>query len=398
MAGGSSTNCDLNLQAKASGSIYLRTNNTDIITIAPTLTTISSNLQINGNVGVGTNNANCKLDVLGAFNIRGETAYSLSNSFNNANGCLTIGDITKNYGGQMGWASNMGVLMECLDKTEIAIFDVGYGLVSAMQYSNNQLTFGRNMNYGTTKCYFKGGFQSEDTSTITWGSLNLLDGSVRIGGTDHSFYFNDGTGDAVFSSLGLAGSTFYSTSANVGDLVLRANTNKRLLLQSGGNDAHMIIDASGNTTLNSPTTTINGSTVYIGGNIIFTGTNNYIAGGINLLKRIYYTQAPMTPYYSLGNYRVDVYPANVFTIGAGSIRYFNLCWYSSTVIVTSTNFPYGSMDIIWDYSNNTVRYLPIYNNTNTSVDFANIASGYCTIYWTSPLTGLVVHLRPINTY
>ena len=40
----------------------------------------------------------------------------------------------------------------------------------------------------------------------------------------------------------------------------------------------------------------------------------------------------------------------------------------------------------------------VYNNTNTFVDFANIASGYCTIYWTSPLTGLVVHLRPINTY
>jgi hypothetical protein len=46
MANGVSSNYDLNIQAKGTGNLYLRTNDADIITIAPTLTTIQNNISL----------------------------------------------------------------------------------------------------------------------------------------------------------------------------------------------------------------------------------------------------------------------------------------------------------------------------------------------------------------
>ena len=42
------------------------------------------------------------MDVLGAMNVRG-TGYAVVNGYNNGNGCLTIGSIDTNYGGQYQW-------------------------------------------------------------------------------------------------------------------------------------------------------------------------------------------------------------------------------------------------------------------------------------------------------
>ena len=52
-----------------------------------------------------------------------------------ASGSLTIGGIDTNYGGGNLWTANTaGLMMECLDNTEIMIHDAGTRLASFMRY------------------------------------------------------------------------------------------------------------------------------------------------------------------------------------------------------------------------------------------------------------------------
>ena len=128
----------------------------------------------------------------------------------------------------------MGLLLECKDTTEIVIHDYGNRLVSAIYYANNQLLFGRNITNGVSKCYFKGGFESEANSMIT--------GALKMNGTNPNLYFSD---DA--SCLGLASTSgAFSSSANAGDLILRSNGTNALILQSGGGGFGLAINASTN--------------------------------------------------------------------------------------------------------------------------------------------------------
>ncbi len=67
------------------------------------------------------------------------------------NGSLTIGDIHKNFGGGYNWNPNTaGLMMECADKTEIAIHDSGTRVASAMYYDGpaNTISIGRDMGAG----------------------------------------------------------------------------------------------------------------------------------------------------------------------------------------------------------------------------------------------------------
>ena len=69
------------------------------------------------------------------------------------NGSLTIGDISLNYGNGTNWNTNTsGLLLECLDNTEIAIHDSGNRVASFMQYQGGatpMFTIGRDMFWGT---------------------------------------------------------------------------------------------------------------------------------------------------------------------------------------------------------------------------------------------------------
>jgi hypothetical protein len=67
-----------------------------------------------------------------------------------ASGSLVLGATNKNYGGgTSGWNSNTaGLLMECLDNTEIGIHDAGTTVASFMYYNGNQFTIGRDMGFG----------------------------------------------------------------------------------------------------------------------------------------------------------------------------------------------------------------------------------------------------------
>jgi hypothetical protein len=77
-------------------------------------------------------------------------------------GSLTIGNITQNYGGgTTSWNSAVegtaGLLMECLDNTELMIHDIGNSLHSFMRYTTNgNFQIGRNAGHGVANVSFAG--------------------------------------------------------------------------------------------------------------------------------------------------------------------------------------------------------------------------------------------------
>jgi hypothetical protein len=104
----------------------------------------------NGNVGIQTN------------------GYAIANNFMTA-GSLAIGNQTQNYGGGNNWTANTaGLLMECLDNTEIVIHDTGQSVHSFMYYTTNgNFRIGRNMGYGVVNVSFTG----NATITLKWDYL-----------------------------------------------------------------------------------------------------------------------------------------------------------------------------------------------------------------------------------
>jgi hypothetical protein len=93
----------------------------------------------------------------GVGNINGGSGYAVQQGYM-ATGSLTIGDINRNYGGgTTSWSSSTaGLMMECLNTTEIAVHDAGYTVASFMYFADNVFTIGRNMGFGggTTRVEF----------------------------------------------------------------------------------------------------------------------------------------------------------------------------------------------------------------------------------------------------
>jgi hypothetical protein len=104
-----------------------------------------------GNVGLGTTDPRCRLDVSGAANVWADNRYAVPNNFM-APGSLTIGSTNRNYGGGWMWNANTaGLLLEALDNTEIAVHDSGNRITSLMYYEGagaDRLTIGRDMGWG----------------------------------------------------------------------------------------------------------------------------------------------------------------------------------------------------------------------------------------------------------
>jgi hypothetical protein len=107
----------------------------------------------NGNIGIGTNNPSKQLlQVNGAAMIGDGEGDSTRIQY----GSLSIGSITRNYGGSTtSWTTNTaGFLMECADNTEIVIHDTNNALHSFMRYVGlGNFTIGRNMQFGTANVY-----------------------------------------------------------------------------------------------------------------------------------------------------------------------------------------------------------------------------------------------------
>jgi len=115
----------------------------------------------------------------GWANLAGAGSYAVANGFNTAAGCVTIGDHGVNYGGNSGWNTNTaGLLMECLDKTEIMVHDSGQRLASLMYYNANTVTIGRDTGNGSA---LAGG-----TLTGSWS----LTGTVTVpnGNSSYTLY------------------------------------------------------------------------------------------------------------------------------------------------------------------------------------------------------------------
>jgi hypothetical protein len=91
-------------------------------------------------------------------------AYAITNN-HLAAGALSIGNTTQDYGGGTNWnASTAGLMMECLNNTEIAIHDAGNSIHSFMRYTTNgNFRIGRNMGYGVVNTTLTGALTCDNT-------------------------------------------------------------------------------------------------------------------------------------------------------------------------------------------------------------------------------------------
>ena len=106
------------------------------------------------------------------------------------NGSLTIGDILLNYGNGTNWTTNTsGLLLECLDNTEIAIHDSGNRVASFMLYQGGatpMFTIGRDMFWGSVPLTIANNLKVSGTTTLNGSttcnsSLNVI-GNITTSG------------------------------------------------------------------------------------------------------------------------------------------------------------------------------------------------------------------------
>ena len=105
-------------------------------------------------------------------------------------GSLTIGDTLLNYGNGTNWTTNTsGLLLECLDNTEIAVHDAGNRVSSLIQYqggASTMITIGRDMFWGTVPVTIANNLKVSGT-TIIYGAatcnntLNVI-GNITTSG------------------------------------------------------------------------------------------------------------------------------------------------------------------------------------------------------------------------
>lgn len=115
--------------------------------------TASVTLASSGNVGIGTDAPDGKLEVVGAVAINDGNGSAVKTK-HMASGSLTIGSTAKSYGGGSKWNENSaGLMLETQKNTEIAVHDSEHRLASLMYYegdNDNRITIGRDMGWGTT--------------------------------------------------------------------------------------------------------------------------------------------------------------------------------------------------------------------------------------------------------
>jgi hypothetical protein len=162
---------------------------------------------------LGTNNAErIKIAANGAVGIQASSGILTNNM---ASGSLVIGNSSQNYGGGTGgWTTNMtGLLMECLDSTEIAVHDAANAVHSFMYYSGGTFTIGRNMFWGAANVSMP-------------GSLSVT-GNVGIGKT--AAYKLDVNGDVNATDIRIGGvslnTTINTNNTNVSNYVSITSNN-----------------------------------------------------------------------------------------------------------------------------------------------------------------------------
>ena len=167
----------------------------------------------NGNIGIGTNNARCKLEIKGAVGINNGNSYPTANNYMQA-GSLTIGDMTLNYGGGSDWSANTaGLMLECLDKTEIAVHDAGNKVQSLMFFEGgagvNRITIGRNFSpWGAiANIVLNGIINISDELRNTYWKFTSQSDYCRLYNTAGTDYFNFAA-KQLYASADLVVSTY----------------------------------------------------------------------------------------------------------------------------------------------------------------------------------------------
>jgi hypothetical protein len=331
-------------------------------------------INASGNVGIGTNNPGTnKLNVIGNTSING--LLNVHNGFPNGNvnmqaGSLAIGGTNVNYGGvfyPMGnWTgtNTAGILMECLNNTEIVVHDFGNKLNSLMYYeggTTNSITIGRDMgwygissvNLPTSSLYVANnvgiGITNPSTKLYVNGNTTINGNLILKNDTWHTsidgiyrFYFapNNTTYICSGGAAGDNGLVVYSSAA------------------SGGYNTNLAITNSGNATIRN-NLTVNGA----------------LSGANNVCKRSSFTFTPTL--------------VNVIGIGLRYTQTINLSNYMNSVnygfgvqytfrihIWTSTGDYYDSINNVESIGfyvhlsrfgvDGKIRINTIYNNSNGS--------------------------------
>lgn len=182
-----------------------------------------------GNVGIRTLTPIANFDVRGTATINNGSNSANVNNFM-ASGSLTIGGTNVNYGGGVSqWSSNTaGLLMECLDSTEIAVHDAGATVVSFMRYSGGIFTMGRDMGWGTANIIMNGSLAIGTASPIA--KLDVQGGMrVRDGDNSKCVYGPNATWNALL----VVGSGTDSSGASTAQVL---STNGNLHLDAGNNN------------------------------------------------------------------------------------------------------------------------------------------------------------------
>ena len=163
-------------------------------------------LNSSGNLGIGTTNPLCKLQVNGIVNITNTSPYATANN-KMQSGSLTIGDQLLNYGGGNNWTANTaGLMLECLNNTEIAVHDAGQRIASLMYYSGNTITIGRDMGWNAI-------------SSVTMNGNISCSGTISTSG--HLIY------NYLFNNTGLVHSSTndFNAITNFGYIFVQGNIN-----------------------------------------------------------------------------------------------------------------------------------------------------------------------------
>lgn len=145
--------------------------------------TISGNLSVSGSLGVKTATPRAPLHVRGAALISDADGYAVPNNHMQS-GSLTIGSITRSFGGGTNWNSNTaGLLLETLADTEIAVYDSGTRVASVVRYESatNSLTIGRDMGWGAIDRVVVNGNLGVRTTPFSGSALHVSSTSRAYG-------------------------------------------------------------------------------------------------------------------------------------------------------------------------------------------------------------------------
>ncbi|MEN9868527.1 MAG: hypothetical protein RL748_4117 [Pseudomonadota bacterium] len=182
-----------------------------------------------GNLGIATAAAPaCRLEVNGTVAFNDGSGFAVK-SGNMASGSLTIGSITKSFGGGSGWSgSTAGLMLETLENTEIAVHDSGQRLASLLFYeggAGSRITIGRDMgaSWGAIGSVVLNGSVGVGVKTPTARLSVLGPNASELWGTAKSATFltsSGGLGNNAGNDLALASIGF--TSGNASSLGIRA--------------------------------------------------------------------------------------------------------------------------------------------------------------------------------